>query len=197
MHRTRTFDLHPPALFQYLGPFPHCDPRILHAPGECEVCDEVPVWQELRFSWGIAFTGYEPDKNELPDPATNARGEEVNTWDGNKPQPPCEKEETKPGPYYSPELTATLKANTRIIGGLSLNGRATDHIWLMEDGPGSHPIGVRMDCGDSGVVYMSRNQAADLASQLLDLSDRPQESGASGVIDGFKHFTRHAKGLKS
>lgn len=96
-----------------VGP-PHCDSRVLHAPGECEVCDKYPTWQELRFVWGIAFTGYEPDQNELPDPATYVRGEEVNAWEGNKPQPPCEKEEPKPGPYYSPELIAALKANTHL-----------------------------------------------------------------------------------
>lgn len=40
--------------------FPHCDARILHAPGECEFCDEHPDWQELRKTWMIAFTGHEP-----------------------------------------------------------------------------------------------------------------------------------------
>jgi len=50
---------------------------------------------------------------------------------------------------------------------LFLHGLATDHIWLMETGPESHPIGVRLDCGASGVVYLSRSQAKDLAEQLL------------------------------
>lgn len=40
--------------------FPHCDQRILHAPGECEYCDANPQWQELRKAWGIAFTGHTP-----------------------------------------------------------------------------------------------------------------------------------------
>jgi len=40
--------------------FPHCDPRILHAPGECEFCDDRPEWQQLRTGWGIAFTGRQP-----------------------------------------------------------------------------------------------------------------------------------------
>lgn len=53
---------------------------------------------------------------------------------------------------------------------LVLNGKATDHIWLMEDGPPSHPIGVRLDCGDSGTVYLSRSQALDLAEQLNHFS---------------------------
>ena len=38
--------------------FPHCDQRILHAPGECEYCDRHADWQALRDAWGIAFTGY-------------------------------------------------------------------------------------------------------------------------------------------
>lgn len=41
--------------------FPHCDARILHAPGECEYCDLHPEWQELRTFWGIAFTGHAPE----------------------------------------------------------------------------------------------------------------------------------------
>jgi len=40
--------------------FPHCDQRILHAPGECEFCDRHPGWQQLRQAWGIAFTGHPP-----------------------------------------------------------------------------------------------------------------------------------------
>ncbi len=40
--------------------FPHCDARILHAPGECEYCDRHPEWQELRKTWMIAFTGHAP-----------------------------------------------------------------------------------------------------------------------------------------
>ncbi len=52
--------------------------------------------------------------------------------------------------------------------GLWLNGKATDHIWCMADGDEPNVIGVRMDCGDSGTVYMTRDQAKDLAEQLTD-----------------------------
>lgn len=70
-----------------LGVIPHCDQRILHAPGECDHCDKHPDWQALRQLWGIAFTGYQPEGKELPDPATAARGIEcVNTWTGNQPR---------------------------------------------------------------------------------------------------------------
>lgn len=44
-----------------LGQFPHCDQRVLHAPGECEYCDRHPQWQALRVAWGIAFTGHAPE----------------------------------------------------------------------------------------------------------------------------------------
>jgi hypothetical protein len=43
-----------------IAQFPHCDQRVLHAPGECEYCDRHPDWQALRKAWGIAFTGHAP-----------------------------------------------------------------------------------------------------------------------------------------
>lgn len=76
-----------PKLFEEppIKQFPHCDTRVLHAPGECIYCDKHKDWQFLRISWGIAFTGWEPEGRELPDPATHARGlANVNAWGGNK-----------------------------------------------------------------------------------------------------------------
>lgn len=67
--------------------FPHCDPRILHAPGECEHCDKSPGWQYLRQMWGIAFTGYQPEEKELPCPADYARGDSHKLWSGNQARP--------------------------------------------------------------------------------------------------------------
>jgi hypothetical protein len=64
--------------------FPHCDPRVLHAPGECVYCDSNPGWQELRQAWGIAFTGYTPEEKELPCPADYARGDTHALWPGNR-----------------------------------------------------------------------------------------------------------------
>ncbi len=78
--------------------FPHCDQRILHAPGECEYCDAHPDWQALRQGWGIAFTGYDPEGAELPDPATHARGlASLNSWQGNIPhiEPPKDRIRTR------------------------------------------------------------------------------------------------------
>ena len=67
--------------------FPHCDQRILHAPGECQFCDLHSSWQELRVYWGIAFTGYEPEGTELPCPADYARGSNHKKWFGNLAKP--------------------------------------------------------------------------------------------------------------
>lgn len=64
--------------------FPHCDQRILHAPGECEFCDIHSDWQALRWAWGIAFTGWEPEGTELPCPADHARGDGHKLWPGNR-----------------------------------------------------------------------------------------------------------------
>jgi hypothetical protein len=41
-----------------IAQFPHCDQRVLHAPGECEFCDDHTEWQELRKAWGIVLTGH-------------------------------------------------------------------------------------------------------------------------------------------
>lgn len=76
--------------------FPHCDARVLHAPGECEFCDRYPEWQDLRKRWGIAFTGHEPltrdygtsQRTQLPCPADFNRpptgeGSDHRRWAGN------------------------------------------------------------------------------------------------------------------
>lgn len=71
--------------------FPHCDARILHAPGVCEYCDEKPEWQQLRTVWGICFSGENPtDSQPIACPADLAvmfgqRGD-YNGWNGNVPE---------------------------------------------------------------------------------------------------------------
>ena len=67
----------------YIPQFPHCDPRILHAPRECDYCDKHPDWQALRTAWGIAFTGWTPEGTELPCPADHVRGDKHKLWGGN------------------------------------------------------------------------------------------------------------------
>jgi hypothetical protein len=70
-----------------LGPFPHCDQRVLHDRGVCEYCDRHPEWQALREAWGIAFTGHEPADGQLPCPADFNRppgaGNDHRRWAGN------------------------------------------------------------------------------------------------------------------
>lgn len=65
--------------------FPHCDSRILHAPGECKFCDMHPDWQELRKVWGINFTGG-TERGLSPCPADHARGSSHQRWHGNRPE---------------------------------------------------------------------------------------------------------------
>lgn len=76
----------PKKVIPQINQFPHCDQRVLHAPGECKYCDAHPLWQELRQAWGIAFTGYLPEDKELPCPSDNARGlNGAHVWGGNRP----------------------------------------------------------------------------------------------------------------
>lgn len=52
---------------------PHPDRGILHAAGECWYCDKYPQWQALRGLWGIAFTGHDPDPDQVPCPSDARR----------------------------------------------------------------------------------------------------------------------------
>lgn len=75
--------------------FPHCDPRVLHAPHECGVCDHYPHYQALRQMWGINFTGqdfvYSEELSDsswrmLPCPSDFNRGlNGAHVWGGNRP----------------------------------------------------------------------------------------------------------------
>lgn len=64
--------------------YPHCDARVLHAPGECFYCDHYAAEdQSERESIGIAFTGHAPKRGQSPCPADAARGEGHKGWSGN------------------------------------------------------------------------------------------------------------------
>jgi hypothetical protein len=65
------------------APYPHCDSRVLHAPGECRYCDEYPDQQLRRIQSNINFTGHhDPDKALCP--AERLRPiERINRWPGN------------------------------------------------------------------------------------------------------------------
>jgi len=69
---------------------PHCDQKVLHAPGECQICDTyAPDAQKYRQWWGICFTGHKPDGVEtmILCPSEWGRNlETINLWPGNRPQ---------------------------------------------------------------------------------------------------------------
>lgn len=63
-------------------PFPHCDSDILHAPGECAVCDLYPSKQKARILEQVAFTGHEPLPSQQPCPADARRPPDSSSWHG-------------------------------------------------------------------------------------------------------------------
>lgn len=81
--------------------YPHCDSRVLHAPGECEFCDRHRDWQNGRIHDRICFTGLDgetmnrryrlglPPVRWQPCPADAARppgsSSDHRRWAGNKP----------------------------------------------------------------------------------------------------------------
>jgi hypothetical protein len=67
--------------------FPHCDARVLHAPGDCQFCDGHEDWQQLRETWGINFTGqYDPTKLLCP-AEQHRRLTTIDKWGGNVASP--------------------------------------------------------------------------------------------------------------
>lgn len=61
---------------------PHCDQLVLHAPGECSVCDLYPDRQKSRVENHIAFTGHRPHEWETPCPADTQRPPDTGSWHG-------------------------------------------------------------------------------------------------------------------
>lgn len=68
---------------------PHCDDRVLHAPGSCSYCDEYPLLQKARQVWGICFTDDPRDVEGLDlmqCPAERRRSAaDIHRWPGNRP----------------------------------------------------------------------------------------------------------------
>lgn len=73
--------------WEKLPQFPHCDAKILHAPGECEFCDRHPDWQALREVWDINFTGHH-DSGKTKCPSARYRNDDGLGWGGNWPTRP-------------------------------------------------------------------------------------------------------------
>ena len=64
--------------------------------------------------------------------------------------------------------------------GLRLEGQATDLIWGMvhADKAGTEVIGLRVDCGDAGTLYLSKTQAHEVIDTLNSLlSQLTQQKG--------------------
>lgn len=75
--------------------FPHCDPRVIHAPADnCKFCNES-ILQKAREIWGIAYTGH-PESGKIPCPGETARGmDSLNSWGGNVAYTPEVKKKRK------------------------------------------------------------------------------------------------------
>ncbi len=65
--------------------YPHCDPRVLHSPGVCTICDKyAALAQKLRKKSGVPFTDeLAPGDPLLPGSERNRRSAEM--WGGNRP----------------------------------------------------------------------------------------------------------------
>ncbi len=89
------------------GLIPHCDSNIMHAPGECEFCDDgYPDLQEFRAMHGINFTGHY-DPNKLLCPAELSRDlATIEHWGGNRKE--TWETKTDRDYYFSVELPAAL-----------------------------------------------------------------------------------------
>lgn len=67
------------------APFPHCDERVLHKPGNCQYCDMYPEAQQKRVDERVNFTGH-TDADKRLCPADIARGiGNAHMWHGNRP----------------------------------------------------------------------------------------------------------------
>jgi len=67
---------------------PHCDELVLHAPGECRFCDQVPHLQAARQAVGVAFSGHDPEPGQATCPSELPRTREtVARWPGNRAWP--------------------------------------------------------------------------------------------------------------
>lgn len=83
-----------------MAQFPHCDPRVLHLPSNCQVCDMFPSLQEARKLWGIAFT--DGPAADLPCPSLLRRPKHIiDQWPGNRADV---REEVSDKPKLSPPV---------------------------------------------------------------------------------------------
>ena len=65
---------------------PHCDSKVLHAPGECSNCDRLPLLQKAREILGINFTGHYDDGKIMCPSEYYRTLDTINRWHGNRPR---------------------------------------------------------------------------------------------------------------
>ena len=68
-----------------MSQFPHCDSKVLHAPGLCTYCDQYPDWQQLRVTWGMNFTGTYVEGFTLCPSQQDRSIDIIQRWGGNRP----------------------------------------------------------------------------------------------------------------
>lgn len=67
--------------------YPHCDVKVLHAPGKCDFCDMYPEMQQWRIDSNTQFTGEDYSEDQIWDPAQIIRPLEIiERWYGNVPK---------------------------------------------------------------------------------------------------------------
>lgn len=70
--------------------FPHCDPRVLHARGECRYCSMTPYdrLHELRRRFNVAHTGATLETGQDACPSVAFRPADIiDLWPGNRAAP--------------------------------------------------------------------------------------------------------------
>lgn len=73
-------------------------------------------------------------------------------------------------------LRTTIQKADELAGTLRIEGHAGSPIWAMAEGDGT--IGLRLDCGDGGVVFLTEQQAREVINAiepLLGPSERLKE----------------------
>jgi hypothetical protein len=84
----------------------HCDSNVLHAPKECEYCDEYPELQLARIQQRVNFTGHYQEGWSLCPAEQRRTLDQINRWYGNAPMDEKHKQEQE---AYWQEVERLLK----------------------------------------------------------------------------------------
>jgi hypothetical protein len=152
----------------YKAPFPHCDSRVLHAPGECVFCDDFPKKQALRMYGRVNFTGHH-DANKRPCPAEQVRDlDHIERWVGNRKLAPnpdgCKRGRTMMRHIMVDLETLSTKGNAAIIsiGAIAFDpetGELGAELKVNVDGVSSQKAGGHVDAGTVAWWFAQSNEA--------------------------------------